>query len=148
MDNSALSLCMDHNIPIRVFNISQENNIQELLKIRGPYDINMFAKTAILAALEDTKYMEDYVKEVMEKAKPKLEEFLREKGIFFYPSTANFLLLKVTNPQELIEDLKSQGILVRPKLAPDGKKAVRVSIGTQKDTERFIKAFGPVLTGI
>ncbi len=29
MDNSALSLCMDHNIPIRVFNISQEDNIQK-----------------------------------------------------------------------------------------------------------------------
>ncbi|MDP1538998.1 MAG: histidinol-phosphate transaminase, partial [bacterium] len=41
--------------------ISQENNIQELLKIRGPYDVNMFAKTAILAALQDTKYMKDYV---------------------------------------------------------------------------------------
>lgn len=29
MDNSALSLCMDHNIPIRVFNISEADNIQK-----------------------------------------------------------------------------------------------------------------------
>jgi len=120
--------------------ISQKENIQELLKIRGPYDVNMFAKTAIIAALEDIKYMEDYIKEVMERSKPKLEKFLREKGIFFYPSQANFLLLRVTDPQKLIEGLKSQGILVRPKPAPDGKTAIRVSIGTLKDTERFIKA--------
>jgi len=126
--------------------ISQENNIQELLKIRGPYDVNMFAKTAILAALEDTKYMKDYVKEVMKRAKPKLEEFLRKKGIFFYPSQANFLLIIVANPQKLITLLKSQGILVRPKQAPDGKEAVRVSIGTSKDTERFIRVFDKVLT--
>lgn len=84
--------------------------------------------------------MEDYAREVMEESKPKLEKFLKEKGILFYPSQANFLLLRVTNPQKLIEGLKSQGILVRPKPAPDGKIAIRVSIGTLKDTERFIKA--------
>jgi len=120
--------------------LSQEENIQELKKIRGPYDVNMFAKAAILAALSDPKYVEDYIKEVMEKSKPKLEQFLRKKGIFFYPSAANFLLLRVTNSQKLIEGLKSQGILVRPKLSPDGKEAVRVTIGTLEDTERFIKA--------
>lgn len=124
--------------------ISQEGNIQELLKIRGPYDVNMFAKTAILAALEDTEYMEDYVKEVMGKSKPKLEEFLKKKEVFFYPSVANFLLLKIPNPEKIIEDLKSKGILLRPKSAPDGEIAVRVSIGTLEDTDRFIKAFSEV----
>jgi len=120
--------------------ISQGENIQELLKIRGPYDVNMFAKTAIMAALEDTKYMEDYVKEVMEGSKPKLEKFLREKGVFFYPGAANFLLLRLENPKKIIEGLKEKGILVRPKERPDGGLAIRVSIGTLKDTERFIAA--------
>jgi len=124
--------------------ISREENIQELLKIRGPYDVNMFAKTAILAALEDTKCMEDYVKEVMEKSKPKLERFLKEKGIFFYPSATNFLFLKVSNPQEIIESLKSKGILVRPKKGPDGKEGIRVSVGTLEDTERFVRAFSEI----
>lgn len=128
--------------------ISQEENILELKKIRGPYDVNIFAKTAIMAALEDPKYVEDYIKEVMEISKPKLEEFLKEKKVFFYPSAANFLLLRVANPRELIENLKSKNILVRPKPAPDGQEAIRVTIGTLEDTERFIKAFGEVLTEI
>jgi histidinol-phosphate aminotransferase len=119
--------------------ISQEKNIQELKKIRGPYDVNMFAKTAILAALADINYMEDYVKEVMSIAKPKLENFLKEKGIFFYPSSANFLMLRVPNPEKVIEGLKSKGILVRPKKDLEGKEAIRVSIGTLKDTERLIE---------
>jgi len=125
--------------------ISQENNVRELLKIRGPYDVNMFAKTAVLAALEDTKYMEDYVREVMEGSKPKLESFLKEKGIFSYPSRANFLLLKFPNPDQVIDALKSKGILVRPKSTPDKKKAVRVSIGTLKDMEQFVQALERVL---
>jgi histidinol-phosphate aminotransferase len=126
--------------------ISREENIQELLKIRGPYDVNMFAKTAIMAALEDTKYMEDYVGEVMKKSKPKLEAFLRGKEIFFYPSAANFLLLKITSPEKIIEGLKDKGILVRPKAALDSQKAVRVSIGTLEDIEEFIRVFKEVLT--
>ena len=141
--------------------ISQTKNIRELLKIRGPYDVNMFAKVAVISALEDLKYMEDYVKEVMEKSKLKLEEFLREKNIFFYPSRANFLLLRFENLDKMgdedksssspltadrvVEGLKSKGILVRPKSAPDGKKAIRVSIGRTKDTEKLISALGGLL---
>ena len=120
--------------------LSQEKNIQELSKIRGPYDVNMFAKTAVLAALSDKRYMEDYVKEVMGVAKPRLESFLKEKKIVFLPSRANFLLLKFDNPEKIIAGLKEEGILVRPKEWVSGKKAVRVSIGILKDTERLIKA--------
>ncbi len=125
--------------------ISQGENIQELKKIRGPYDINMFAKTAILSALEDSQYVKDYIKEIMEVSKPKLEEFLKERGIFFYPSAANFLFLRVPDAAKLIEDLKLKGVLVRPRIAPDREISIRVTVGTIKDTERFIKVFSEVL---
>ncbi len=125
--------------------ISQEQNLQELLKIRGPYDVNMFAKTAVLAALEDINYVKDYVREVMQESKPKLEQFLREKGIAFFPSAANFLFLKVSEPEKIIENLKGQGILVRPKKGPGNKNGVRIAIGTLEDTDKFISAFNKVL---
>ncbi|PIV41723.1 MAG: hypothetical protein COS26_03120 [Candidatus Nealsonbacteria bacterium CG02_land_8_20_14_3_00_40_11] len=89
--------------------------------------------------------MEDYIKEVMEVSKPRLETFLKEKGIFFYPSQANYLLLRVENPGGIMENLKLKGILVRPKSAPDKKDAVRISIGTLKDTERLISALKEIL---
>lgn len=126
--------------------LSQEENIRELLKIRGPYDINVFAKIATIAALENTKYMKDYVKEVMEVSKPKLENYLKEKGIFFYPSSANFLLLKVFNHRELVKSLKARDILVRLKPTPDGETGIRISIGTLEDTEKLIGAMAEALT--
>jgi histidinol-phosphate aminotransferase len=122
--------------------ISQEENLQELMKIRGPYDVNMFARTAVLAALEDISYVEDYVREVMQESKPRLEKFLRERGISFYPSAANFLFLTVPDRKELIENLKAEGILVRPKKGPGGKDGVRIAIGTLEDTEKLIRTFG------
>ncbi len=120
--------------------LSQEQNLQELLKIRGPYDVNMFAKTAVLAALEDIGYVKDYVKEVMEESKPKLEQSLTQKGIDFFPSSANFLFLKVSEPEKFIDNLKAKGILVRPKKGPGNKLGVRIAIGTLNDTKRFIEA--------
>lgn len=120
--------------------ISQESNLQELMKIRGPYDVNMFAKISVLAALEDLQYMNEYVKEVMQESKPVLEKFLQEKGISFYPSLANFLFLKMPEPKRIIEKLKSEGVLVRPKEGPDKKIGVRVAIGTLEDTKKLINA--------
>src|SRR3990167_10565812 len=32
LDNSALSLCMDHKIPVLVFNLNEENNIQKAIE--------------------------------------------------------------------------------------------------------------------
>ncbi|MBU0476844.1 histidinol-phosphate aminotransferase family protein, partial [Patescibacteria group bacterium] len=90
--------------------------------------------------------MEDYAKEVMEVSKPKLEEFLKEKNVFFFQSQANFLLLRVPNPREIIEGLKGRGILVRPKNTPEGKEAVRISIGTLEDTNQLIKSLTEILS--
>ncbi|MDO8424806.1 MAG: histidinol-phosphate transaminase [bacterium] len=128
--------------------LSQEKNIQELLKIRGPYDVNMFAKVAIISALSDRKHMEDYVREVMQVSKPKLEAFLRGKNITFSPSSANYILLKMTNPEKIINALREKGILVRPHSWLNGEPALRISIGTLKDTDRFIEVFDEILRSL
>lgn len=125
--------------------LSQEKNIKELLKIRGPYDVNMFAKVAICAALEDIEYVRNYITEVMEKSKPKLEKFFKENNVKFWPSAANFLLIKPNNQKRALEILQSQGILVRPRKGPNIEDTIRVSIGILKDTDRFIKAYSKVL---
>ena len=123
--------------------VSQKQNIQELLKIRGPYDVNMFAKTAIMTALQDVGHFQEYIREVMEEAKPKLEEFFRSNNVKFYPSAANFLLIKPEHAEKVVEQLKGQGILVRPREDPPG--TIRISIGTVEDTECFIQAYSSLL---
>lgn len=123
--------------------VSQKQNVQELLKIRGPYDVNMFARVAIEAALADLPYFQEYIREVMEEAKPKLEEFFSAHGVRFYPSAANFLLIQPEHPEKVAEQLKKQGILVRKREDPPG--TIRVSVGTLQDTERFMRAYSLLL---
>jgi histidinol-phosphate aminotransferase len=70
--------------------ISNENNIAEMLKIRGPYDINAVAYHAAKAALEDIESLENYVDEVMNTAKPLVENFFLTKEIEFFQSSCEF----------------------------------------------------------
>lgn len=125
--------------------LSQKENIQELLKIRGPYDVNMTAKAGLSAALSDTSYVSDYAAEVMQASKPKLEQFFRENNINFWPGAANFLLLKPESPEKILKGLEAEGILVRPRTGPNIEGTIRVSVGAIKDTEKFIRAYSKLL---
>lgn len=120
--------------------ISQKQNIEELKKIRGPYDVNMVAVAAIMALRnpEVVENMQSYAKEVMQVSKPMLEEFYRQNDIKFIPSRANFHLLE-DKDRHLTDFLKSKRILIRPRSDPKG--TVRVSIGTRDDTAKYMLAF-------
>ncbi|MBT3865412.1 histidinol-phosphate transaminase [Candidatus Peregrinibacteria bacterium] len=118
------------------YTISSLQNIEEMLKVRGPYDINMFATKAAEASLDDINSLNKYVDEVMNKAKPMVEDFFNKNRIEFIPSRANFLLFKTDNPPDVTEKLKKMGFLTRPR-----NGAIRVTIGTVKQMKNFINQF-------
>lgn len=125
--------------------ISAAKNIEQLLKIRGPYDMNLLSVVAARAALEKPDYVQSYVKEVMQESKPMLESYLRNKGIAFWPSSANFLLMRVDDPLTVVEQLKKEGILVRPRSGPNIENTVRITIGLKDDMRRLIQVLDRVL---
>ena len=73
--------------------------------MRGPYDINMLSVVAVRAALKSPSYVFDYVKELNEKSKPRLEAYLASKEIVFWPSTgANYIFAYIDQPQQARHD--------------------------------------------
>ncbi|MEK7538319.1 MAG: histidinol-phosphate transaminase [Patescibacteria group bacterium] len=125
--------------------IASEQHIEEMMKVRGPYAVNMAAHIAANAALDDIEDMKMYVQEVMTKAKPLLETFFKKNSIPFYKSGANFILFEPKNKQEVYEHFKKNDILVRPQRAPEIQDMLRVSIGTVKQMNRFIKVYSQLL---
>lgn len=125
--------------------VSQAENIKttnpddpKLDAFQNPYAVNRFA-VASMKTLKDPeviKEMEEYVSEVMKTSKPAIEEFYKSHDIRFFPSEANFHLLRM--PKEFVEFMKSKGIFVRIKKDLPGM--VRVSIGTREDTRRYLEA--------
>lgn len=124
--------------------IASKIYISELLKVRGPYDVNMIAYTAALAALDDLKGIQTYADEVMTRAKPMVEEFFNKNGITYYSSSANFILFKPNNNQAQ-KLLKENGILVRPQDKTNIENTLRVSIGTVNQMKQFIKVYQNVI---
>lgn len=118
--------------------ISQTDNIEQLLKIRGPYDVNQLAVVAVEAALANPEYTEDYVTEVMTVSKPMLENWLKARNIDFWPSEANFLWVFSPRAKELEEFLRKRHILVRPKRNNDGELGLRITLGVKSQTEQLI----------
>jgi histidinol-phosphate aminotransferase len=119
--------------------ISAENNINTLLNVRGPYDINQFGVVAVEAALDDVASTEAYVDEVMEQSKPLLEQFLSEQGIMFWQSAANYIWAFPEDPDALNDKLLAADILVRPKADAEGRIGLRMTVGTLEQTQHLIE---------
>jgi len=120
------------------FLISQQDNICQLLKIRGPYDVNQLAVVAIDAALTYPEYTRDYVQEVMTSSKPMLEAWLQENNILFWPSASNYVWAFPDEAEKLASFLREKGILVRPKKNDEGVLGLRMTLGTLAQTKRLV----------
>lgn len=119
--------------------ISSKANIDEMLKVRGPYDINQIAKVATEASLETLPELKKYCDEVMNVAKPLIEKFFRKNRVPFCHSGANFIYFKESFAG-FSKKLKKNGILIRPQA--DGY--ARVTIGTLKQMQQFVETFNRI----
>jgi histidinol-phosphate aminotransferase len=124
------------------FAIGPAELVDRVSRVTGPYDINSFAVTAAHAALADQAYVDAYVTEVL-RARGWLLARLKESGVSHHADGGNYLLLWPRRPAAEVEALLRQaGILVRSmagKPLIDG--ALRVSIGTTEQMERFWEAY-------
>lgn len=118
--------------------VAAKENIEALLKVRGPYDINQVAVVAVNSALKNRDTIDSYIDEVMEQSKPKLEAYLNENNIDYWPSSANFIWVFFSNAELMEEKIRNSGILVRPKYAEDGALGLRITLGTLQQTEHLI----------
>jgi histidinol-phosphate aminotransferase len=117
-----------------------------LEKASSPYSVNSLAVIAAEAALNDSEYMNNYVREVNEN-KSFVENELARLGIKTYQSTANFLIANFGDLCESIyEKLKQKDILVRNRTKDQLlKNCLRIGVGTKVQCDNFIKALKEIL---
>ncbi|MFQ6121756.1 MAG: pyridoxal phosphate-dependent aminotransferase [Dehalococcoidales bacterium] len=86
--------------------------INNLRRVRPPWNVNIVAQKAGTIALEDTTYLEQSKKKIKE-AKQFLVDGLCRLGFQPLPSDTNFFLVKVGNAKKFRAALLTHGILVR-----------------------------------
>ncbi len=123
------------------FCITRPDIAGELNKIREPFNTSSLAQAAALAALDDDEHITRSVQENI-KGKEYLYAELERLGVKFVPTHANFIfMMPGVDAGALNEALLKRGVIIRPM----GKKAVRVTIGTEKENKAFIKALSEAM---
>jgi histidinol-phosphate aminotransferase len=115
--------------------------IAELAKVRDSYSVNQLGLVAAAAALDDYPSMQEHVARIQTTRKA-LSQGLIERGFSVLPSETNFVLARKpgVNLAGHQARLKEQGVLVRYFPVPELCDALRITVGTDQEIERFFAA--------
>jgi len=128
------------------YGIAHPELVSALEKIRQPFNINLPAQIAALAALDD----DEHVRKTRSNNFGGLEFYsraFRDLGLEFVPSAANFILVRVGEGQRVFEGLQRQGVITRPMGGYGLPEWIRISVGTPEENSRCLAALKSVLRG-
>jgi histidinol-phosphate aminotransferase len=112
--------------------------------VSSPYNVNAVALACLPEALGDVAFIEQYVEQVLE-TRSRLETVLREEGVPYWASRANFVLARVgPSPRDaarFVEEMRRRGILVRDRSHDYGcEGCVRITCGPRQHADRLLAA--------
>ncbi len=115
-------------------------DVAELMnRVRQPFNVSSLGLVAAAAALDDDDFIaRGYAANRLGMAQ--LTQGLRNLGIEFIPSEANFLACRIGNASMVYQRLLAQGVIVRPIAAYGMPEFLRVSVGLAAENERFLQA--------
>jgi histidinol-phosphate aminotransferase len=116
--------------------------IAELNKVRQPYNVNALTQVAAEILLADTDWIAEQAAAIRS-GRARLEaELKRLRGMTVFPTQTNFVLVRVTDANEMFEGLKARRILVKnlhgwhPLLA----NCLRITVGTTEENNLLLAA--------
>ena len=128
------------------YGIAQVELIDELTKMRPPFNISTLSLAAAIAACKEESFVEKSIVLHQEQIK-RYEAFANENGFKFIDSYTNFITYlfdENLDSTKISDALLQRGVIIR-NLASYGMNAVRITIGTQKQNDIFFKHFKEVI---
>jgi histidinol-phosphate aminotransferase len=123
--------------------IGRRDWLDELEKIRLPYNINSLSQITVEFILDHYDLLETQAQQICENRNYLFNGLSDITGIKVWPSDANFILIRVVNghADELYENLKQQGILIKTLHGthPLMENCLRVTIGTKEENMFFLE---------
>ena len=123
--------------------ISHKENILQLKKVRGPWDVNGFAVAFVMEMLRDRNWL-NYIKEC-NSIRGDIIRLLKQKDWSVLDSNTNFLTFKVPKSNKFIQYMKNNNILVSNLSRYIDSNSIltdyiRMGIPNSKDKNRVITA--------
>lgn len=114
-------------------------------RVREPFNVGTLAQFAALGALDDDEHV-NKTKEITKKGLVDFYDAFEKLGLEYEKSYGNFVLLKTPTGGNIFYDaLLKEGVIVRPVGGYGLPQYVRVSVGTEKENKKFLKALTKVL---
>lgn len=121
---------------------ASEEIISVFNRIKPPYNINEASQQLALRALDNIEQVNHWIKEIVQE-RQKLMSALAELPFVLkvFPSDANFLLVKTTDPKKIYDYLLKNGIVVRNRSNVSlCEGCLRITIGTKDENEKLVEA--------
>ena len=127
--------------------IGQPAALDAVREVTLPFNINVVAMVATLAALEDREFLPRYAAQVSE-SRERLYAACDRLGLEYWKSAANFVLVRVGDAAPLVvAALAARGVHVRDRSKdPYTPGCIRVTAGMLSHTEAAIEALESVAT--
>lgn len=115
--------------------------INVLNTIKMPYNVNDLTLSAALNALDREEVYRSQVERIIRNREKLSKELTKIEGIRkVFPSSANFLLVRIDNPRKLYDYLLGRGIVVRDRSdMPLCEGCLRISVGMENENEILIE---------
>ncbi len=115
-------------------------------KVKLPYNLNVLALVAALAALDD----EGWARQTAERnavERAFLSAELTRRDMVVTPSVANFLLVDMPAGVAWVPELERRGVLVRPLGAYGLAHSLRITVGTRAENLQLLAAVDEIAAG-
>jgi histidinol-phosphate aminotransferase len=127
------------------YGIAKKELIQYLSRVKPPFNVSRLAQAGALAALGDKVFLEKTYKNNVE-GKQYLYAELDKLGLEYKKTEANFVFVNIKkNADQLFMKMMKSGVIIRPLTSFGLPEAIRVSVGTGEQSQRFIAAFSACL---
>ena len=125
--------------------IAEVSIIQNLYKLRPPFNVTTLSLEAGKIALQDEKFVQKCIKKNF-KQMLRYEEYAKLNSLKYIPSYTNFITIYTGKylSKEIAQQLLEQGIIVRD-MTGYGQNAIRITIGTKKQNTKVFKALTKLL---
>jgi len=127
--------------------VAQPDIIAEFLKTKDSYNLNAYSQAAALAAIRDYPHMEANAARIRG-TRRRLRSALETIGFTVPPSQANFVLAYwngTPSAKDIFLALKHRGIFVRYFEARRLDNALRITVGTDEETDALLDALREII---
>ncbi len=130
------------------YGFSSAEIVDYIDRVRQPFNANLLAQAAAVAALDDDKFVEMTLNLVSDGLKY-LYGSLDEIGLEYQPTETNFFLIKVpSGGKNIYQNMLKEGVIIRSMDSYGLGDYIRINVGLPEENERFIKTLKKVIENL